>query len=189
MPKEKAVQPARGTSVSNHEQQPNEQQSTAVATQAQNMKVETSPTGDVSGPLDLALSQGMRDELVRELLESIARVKEGFGTLVKPGTLYDQGRSFHVIEAFTVNNFVDRDTGEIRTKHLFKLQFDEGDVATIMQSDTGPRGELAGLFTRARALGGKIMAGPYKFETKDTKRPNPAFIFVQQPGFDIVAVS
>jgi len=140
--------------------------------------------GDVSGSLLLALSQDAQDEAMRTLIEGLHQVQEGFGELTKPGDIFNMDRSFNVIDATTINDFTDQNTGEVKTKHIFKLEFSEGDVRLVMQSDARPRAILASVFTRARLLGERIVAGPYKFSRKPIPRQiQPAYIFTQQPGF------
>lgn len=156
---------------------PTEQQN---ATQA----LVTTDDGDVSGPLLLALSQTKQDELILAFQESLHQVQEGFGELSKPRDLFAQGMPFNVIDAITIDDFEDKRKGEILTKHIFKLEFEDGRVALVMQSDARPRRILAQTFARARALQVKAKAGPYKFAQKPIPgQPEAAFIFVQQPGF------
>ena len=140
--------------------------------------------GDVSGPLALALSQSLQDEAMQKLIESLHQVKEGFGDLTKPGDIYKLDTPFNVIDATTITNFVDQNTGEEKIKHVFKLEFPDGTVRLVMQSNARPRAILAEVFTQARLLGERIVAGPYKFEQKPIPRQiQAAYIFKQQPGF------
>jgi hypothetical protein len=140
--------------------------------------------GDVSGPLMLALSQTKQDELILAFQEALHQVQEGFGELAKPRDLCAQGLPFNVIDAITIDDFEDRRNGEILTKHLFKLQFEDNRIAWVMQSDARPRKIMAQTFTRARALQMRLRAGPYKFAPKVIPgQPEPAQILVQQPGF------
>lgn len=141
--------------------------------------------GDVSGSLMLALSQSGRDEALRQFMEELHRVQEGFGDLTAPGDVYKMDRPFDVVDATTIPDFVDRKTGEVKVKHIFKLQFPEGDIKMVMQSNAGPRATLASLFASARLLGERITAGPYRFAQKDTGQIQPAYIFVQQAGFAV----
>lgn len=145
--------------------------------------------GDVSGPLQLALSQQMQDQLMLELQDALHQVQEGFGELSKPRDLFAQEAVFDVVDAITISDFEDRRSGEVLTKHIFKLQFPDTRIALVMQSDARPRRILAQAFARARALGGRIVCGPYKFGQKTIPgQPEPAMIFVQQPGFEAKAV-
>lgn len=156
---------------------------TANATQA----LTVSETGDVSGPVQLALSTETQDRLLQEFQSAMHQVQEGFGDLAKPTDIYAQGLPFTVIDAVTIDDFEDKRKGEILVKHIFKLEFEDGRTMLTMQSDARPRRELAKLFTRARALGARVKAGPYKYEMKDVNQPQPAFIFAQQPGFQVLA--
>ena len=147
--------------------------------------LQTTGDGDISGSLMLALSEGARDEVLKQFLETAHRVLEGFDDLTKPGDILKTDRAFDVIDAATITDYVDKDTGEVKTKHLFKLQFPEGDTRMVMQSTAPPRAAVADLFTLARQTGQGIVLGPYKFGTKNTGRIQPAIIFVQQPGFKL----
>ena len=148
--------------------------------------LQTTGDGDISGPLTLALSQTARDDAMRQFMEELHRVQEGFGDLTKPGDIYKMDRAFDVIDATTITDYVDQKTGEVKTKHVFKLQFAEGDVRMVMQSTAGPRAALASLFASARLLGERIAVGPYKFTEKAIPHQiQAAIIFVQQPGFAV----
>ncbi len=89
-----------------------------------------------------------------------------------------------IVDAMTINDYEDRNTGELSTKYVFILEFPQGDVSAIMQSASRARAEIAETFQLARALGGKAHMGPYKMEEKNTGKPQPALIFVRQPGFE-----
>lgn len=159
---------------------------TPTATQA--TALQTSGDGDVSGPLALALSQEMQDQLLRELQDALHQVSEGFGDLAKPTDICDRGEAFYVVDAITIDDYLDKRKGEILTKHIFKLQFEDGRVALVMQSDARPRRTLAKQFTTARALGCSAIAGPYKYDKKAIPgQPQAALIMVQQPGFQAKA--
>lgn len=158
----------------------------ALAGTAQQSALVVTGDGDISGPLNVALSQGARDEVLRKFLEDAHRVQESFGELTAPGDVFKMNRAFAVVDATTISDFVDQNTGEVKTKHIFKLVFPEGDVKMVMQSDAGPRASLASLFAGARLLGERIEVGPYKFDQKPIPRQiQPAYIFVQQPGFGV----
>lgn len=139
--------------------------------------------GDISGPLRVALSQAMQDQLALEFQEALHQVESGFGALTAPGDVAKMGVPFKVIDAITVDDFFDRSTGEIKVKHIFKLEFEDGRVVCTMQSDARPRRVLADAFRKARAVGARLEAGPYLYEKKDVGQIQPAWIFAQQPGF------
>lgn len=153
-------------------------------TDAAKAALQTTGDGDVSGPLSLALSQETQDKLLQELHDALHQVSEGFGDLAKPTDIFSRGEVFHVVDAVTIPDYLDRRTGEEKVKHIFKLQFADSRVALVMQSDARPRRMLARQFTIARALGRGAIAGPYKYEAKPIPgQPQPALIMVQQPGF------
>lgn len=153
---------------------------TANATQA----LQTTGDGDVSGSLQLALSSETQDALMQEMQDALHQVSEGFGELAKPGDIYKAGETFTVIDAITIPDFEDKRKGEIMVKHIFKLEFPDGRIKLVMQGDARPRRLLARSFQIARTLGQRIKAGPYIYGEKPiTGQPQPAFIFVQQPGF------
>lgn len=157
--------------------------------QAQQQQLEVSGDGDVSGSLALALSQVTQDQAVKDFLESLHQVQEGFGDLSKPGDIYDRQEVFEVIDAVTIEDYEDRRKGEILTKHVFKLQFLDGRIAFVMQSNARPRKMLALMFTSARLNGIRAIAGPYKFVKKVIPgQPQAAYIFEQQPGFRAVPI-
>lgn len=141
--------------------------------------------GDVQGKLTLgALSQTTVDELSQELRDALAQIDSGFGDLTAPGTIAAMNQAFNVIDAFTVPDYEDRSTGEIKTKHVFRLQFTDGVIRTVMQSDARPRKILARAFTLARQMGGRLEVGPYMFKSKPIPgRPQAAWILEQQSGF------
>lgn len=139
--------------------------------------------GDIAGPIALALSTETADRLMQELQEALHQVQEGFGNLVAPGDIYKLQEPFFVVDAITINDYVDQRTGEEKIKHIFKLEFADGRVLMTMQSDARPRKILAKTFQAARALGYKVKAGPYLYEQKATGQVQSAFIFAQQPGF------
>jgi len=157
-----------------------------VASSNDTQALQTTADGDVSGPLELALSPEAQDRLMQELQESMHQVAEGFGSLVAPGDIAKQGEPFSVIDAITVPDYLDRRTGEEKVKHIFKLEFPDGRVQLTMQSDARPRRMLARSFQIARTLGQRIKAGPYLYEQKVIpNQPQPAWIFAQQKGFSI----
>jgi len=144
----------------------------------------TTGDGDVSGPIALALSPELQDSLMLELSESLHQVAEGFGSLVAPGEIAKQGVPFTVIDAITIPDYEDRKTGEVKVKHIFKLETADGRVLMTMQSDARPRRVLARAFQVARTLGERVKAGPYLYEAKAiVGQIQPAFIFAPQKGF------
>ena len=135
----------------------------------------------------MALSEQARDVLIQKFQEKVHRVKTGFDALTKPGDIYKQGQPFFVVNALTVEDYLDKRKGELLTKHIFQLEFEDDRVVNIMQGDAGPRRELAELFITARTLGASAKAGPYLFTEKPIPgQPQPAYIMVQQPGFEVV---
>lgn len=144
----------------------------------------TTGDGDVSGPMRLALSESMRDQLALEFQEALHQVEEGFGALTSPTDVAAMGIPFFVIDAVTINDYEDRAKGEILTKHVFKLELLDKRVLFVMQGDARPRRVLASLYQKARAGGMRVSAGPYLYEKKPIPgQPQAAWIFVQQPGF------
>lgn len=142
--------------------------------------------GDVSGPLVLALSANLQDKLMLEFQEALHQVESGFGTLTAPGDVAAMGVPFSVIDAITIDDFEDRKNGEIKTKHVFKLELADGRVLHTMQSDARPRRVLAQLFQRARQLQMPIVAGPYLYEKRKIEgQIQSAWIFQQQPGWKV----
>lgn len=129
------------------------------------------------------LSRETVDKLSLELTETLHQVTLGLDDKIKVSKIFDRGDSFKVIDATTLTEYLDKRTGEISSKHIFVLEFPQGDVQVIMQSDAQPRARLVKLFSTARALGARAEAGPYKMEKKEVGQPQPAFIFEKQPGF------
>lgn len=157
--------------------------STTTNNQTSTALVETKE-GDVSGPMGLALSQSMRDQLALEFQEALHQVEEGFGALTSPTDVAAMGIPFNVIDAITITDYEDRGKGEILTKHVFKLELADKRVLFTMQGDARPRRVFASLFQKARAGGMRVSAGPYLYEKKPIPgQPQAAWIFVQQPGF------
>lgn len=152
--------------------------------------LQTTGDGDVSGSINLALSlsQETQDKLTQEFADLFSQVETGFDALTNP-TAIATGQStagvpFHVIDALTIDDYLDRTKGEILVKHIFRLEFPDGRVMNTMQGDARPRRTLARLFTVARSKGMKIKVGPYLYEKKPIPgQPQPAWIFTQQPGF------
>jgi hypothetical protein len=166
-----------------------ESKADAIATTNQTAAITEMDNGDVAGVLDLQLSQETRDALTAEFLDALHQVQDGFGELTAPGKIFDMGLPFHVIDAATITDFEDQTTGEVKTKHVFRLEFEDGTVRNVMQSDARPRRVLASVFTSSRKLGARLKAGPYKYEKKAIPRQlQPAFIFTQQPGFKVAPV-
>lgn len=152
----------------------------------QSQALVTTGDGDVSGSMKaaLALSQEMRDQLTLELQEALHQVEEGFGALTNAGDVAAMGIPFHVIDAVTVPDYFDRSKGEILTKHIFKLQLQDGRVLFTMQGDARPRRVFASVFQKARSQGMRVEAGPYLYVKKPIPgQPQAAWIFEQQPGF------
>lgn len=137
-----------------------------------------------SGQLQLTLSPETLEQMSKELRDALAQIANGFDSLTKPGEIFDTDQSFYVIDAFTIDDFVDQKTGEEKVKHIFRLEFDGGVIRNIMQSDARPRRILAKSFMLARGMGGRLRQGPFKMEKKTiTGQIQPAYIFAQQPGF------
>ena len=150
----------------------------------QSQALVTTESGDVSGPMRLALSQGMQDQLALELQEALHQVEEGFGALTSPTDVAAMNVPFKVIDAITITDYEDRSKGEVLTKHVFKLELADGRIIYTMQGDARPRRVFASVFQKARAGGMRVEAGPYRYEKKPIPgQPQAAWIFVQQPGF------
>ncbi len=142
--------------------------------------------GDVAGPLQLALSPELQDKLMLEFQEALHQVESGFGMLTAPGDIAAMQTPFEVVDAITLDDFEDRKTGEVKVKHIFRLQLPDGRVLQTMQGDARPRRVLANLFRSARSLGQAIVAGPYLYEKKVVPgQIQAAWIFAQQPGFKV----
>lgn len=176
MPKE-TVKDTAGVAVSNESSSVNPNPSTALA---------VSPSGDVTGPMRLALSQAMQDQLALEFQEAMHQVESGFGSLTAPGDIAAMKTPFKVIDAITIDDFEDRKTGEIKVKHVFKLEMADSRVFFTMQSDARPRRALADFFRKGRAVGARVEVGPYLYEKKDVGQIQAAWILVQQPGFQVL---
>lgn len=173
----KTAKDAAGEAVSTNEQ---------VTEQKQSQALVVSGDGDVSGPLALALSPALQDKLMLEFQEALHQVESGFGTLTAPGDIALMAVPFKIIDAITIDDFEDRKNGEIKTKHIFKLELADGRVLHTMQSDARPRRVLAQLFQRARQLQMPIVAGPYLYEKKKIEgQIQAAWIFQQQPGWRV----
>lgn len=129
------------------------------------------------------LSQETVEKLALELKEKLYQISIGLDDRIKASKIMQRGSEFTLIDAFIVKDFVDKRNGDISDKMVFALEFPQGDVQVIMQSDTRFRRELAETFQLARALGGKARFGPYLMIEKDTGQPQPALIFEKQPGF------
>lgn len=141
-----------------------------------------------SGAMQLSLSQESLDAMTKELREALHQIANGFGELTAPGIIFGMDQPFYVIDAFTIDDYVDQTTGEEKTKHVFRLEFGDGVVRSVMQSDARPRRVLAKAFMLATGLGGRLKVGPYKFDKKAIPRQiQPAFIFSPQPGFEQIA--
>jgi len=138
-----------------------------------------------AGTFSLAsISQETLDAMGVELQSLLHQIDTGFGELTAPGLIFSMDQPFDLIDGFTINDYVDRTTGEEKTKHVFRLEFDGGVVKNVMQSDARPRRVLARAFELINQMGQKVRMGPYKFTKKVI--PNqiqPAFIFTEQPGF------
>lgn len=130
------------------------------------------------------LSQQTVDLMTQELRTALHQIEKGFGELTAPGKIFEMDQPFYVVDAFTIPDYVDQTSGEEKIKHVFTLEFDGGVVRNTMQSDARPRRVLAKAFMLVNQLGGRLRIGPYKYEKKPIPRQiQPAFIFVQQPGF------
>lgn len=137
------------------------------------------------------LSPEMQNQLDQEFLELLHRVQTGFDAPVNATAIATgestKGQPFDVIDALTISDYLDKQKGEIMTKHLFILEFPDGRVITTMQSDAPPRAAVARLFTVARMRGMKIVAGPYLFVQGPKKsQPQAPWIFEKQPGWRCV---
>jgi hypothetical protein len=177
---------ADATGVSAVEEQKSDDQSLATGAAASAAVEKLEPDSEISGPLNLVLSKELRDAMSLELREALEQIEQGFGDLTKPGDVFNLGQQFDVINAVTIDDYLDKTTGELKVKHVFQLQFSDGVVRNIMQSTARPRKALAEAFRLARGLGGRLRMGPYKMSRKAI--PNQiqaAYIFEQQAGFGI----
>ena len=142
--------------------------------------------GDVAGPMQLALSQELQDKLMLEFQEALHQVESGFGSLTAPGDVAAMQTPFYVIDAITIDDFEDRQTGEVKVKHIFRLQTEDGRILNTMQSDARPRRVLANMFRAARGLGKRVAAGPCLYTKKVIPgQIQPAWIFDQQAGYRV----
>lgn len=175
---------ARSNTVTGGDVSPsNDASKTALATNAGASPDEYKDEQDIGGSLDMVLSQGVRDSLMLEMREMLEQVTEGFNELTKPSDIYKMDQPFIIVGALTIEDYEDKNTGELKTKHIFRLQFEDGIVKNIMQSTARPRAVLAKMFYAARQLGLGVACGPYKFTEKATGKPQPALILAQQKGF------
>lgn len=138
---------------------------------------------EISGSLDMILSQSRKEDIIIRLRGLLGQVAEGFGDMTKPSDIFKMDQPFYVIGASTIDDYVDTNTGEVKTKHIFRLEFENGLVKNIMQSSARPRAVLAECFVLAAQIGGRLRCGPYKFTEKNTRKPQPALIFSEQQGF------
>lgn len=147
------------------------------------------PTNSVSLlTLTQGLSQSTVERLALELKEKLHAISIGLDDKTKASMIMKRGDVFTIIDAFMIKGFVDKNTGDISDKMVFVLEFPQGDMQVVMQSDTRPRREIVETFEIARALSGHAKFGPYLMAEKDTGKPQPALIFVRQPGFKAVVM-
>lgn len=132
---------------------------------------------------ELNLSQDVRDRLSLELAELMHAVEMGFDKTVKPSDIAASGQSFFIVDGLMIDNFEDRTTGEVKSKCVFRLEYDDGRVVNVMQSAARPRAVYAQLCETARQLGMSFRAGPFKFIKKGVGQIQDAIIFEQQPGW------
>ncbi len=137
----------------------------------------------------LGLSQATVERLTLELKEKLHSITIGMDDRTKASNILKRGDAFNVIDAVTIADWEDKTTGEVQTKHIFVLEFPQGDVQVIMQSHTRNRAEIAKAFELARALTGRALMGPYKMVEKSTGKPQPALVFERQPGFQARAMA
>lgn len=157
----------------------------AVANQEANKDAAmTASQNEPAGPLTLGIPDDLRAQMSLELQQALHQIETGFGELISPTKIYEAGQQFHVIDGFTVGDYEDRQTGEISTKHIFRLETEDGVVLNMMQSDARPRRVIAKACMLAAGLGGRLRIGPYKLEKKKIiGQIQDALIFVPQPGF------
>ena len=134
------------------------------------------------------LSQETAERLSIELREKLAQLTMGIDEKIAAGKILQRGDAFNIIDA-TIIQYTDKATGEESDKHIFVLEFPQGDIQVIMQSDSDVRRRLSSTFQDGRALGLRVVCGPYKMIEKQTGKPQPALIFEKQPGFAARAVA
>lgn len=132
--------------------------------------------------VDLGISQEARDKMAQALQKALHEV-EVFGDLMTPGKIHASGELFFIVDGLNVDNFVDKKTGEIKSKCIFVLQFTDGRVVNMMQNSARPRAIYADAAEAARSCGLRYEAGPMRLTTKNVNNINDAFIFERLPGF------
>jgi len=129
------------------------------------------------------LSPELRDQLTRELQQTLHAIETGFDTLTKPTDIANAGATFHVIDGVVIDDYVDKRTGEQTSKVVFRLQYEDGRVVNVMQSAARPRRLIARACEQANGLGYKFKAGPYKYIKKGVGQIQDAIIMEQQSGW------
>lgn len=131
------------------------------------------------------ISPELRDKLTAELQKALHSIETGFDVLTKPGDIEKTGVTFSVVDALLIPDFIDKRTGEESEKCIFRLQYDDGRVVTVMQSAARPRKVIAQAFESAMQLGVRLTMGPYKFVRKGVGQIQDAVIFEQQANFRV----
>lgn len=136
------------------------------------------------------IPDALRAQMSLELQEALRQIEAGFGDLSKPTDVFNRGQEFWIIDGFTIPDYEDKATGEVKTKHIFRCETAEGLIFSMMQSDARPRRVVARALTLAAGLGGRLRFGPYKLEKKKiVGQIQDALIFVPQAGFKREAFS
>jgi len=134
-------------------------------------------------PISLGLSEAMREKLSLDLQRTLHQIETGFDALTSPTDIFKMDQPFSIIDGILIEDFVDRTTGEEKSKVVFRLEFGDGRIVNTMQSAARPRKLIAEACEMARSLGGRFKAGPYKFQKKGVGQIQDALIFEQQPGW------
>ncbi len=132
--------------------------------------------------ISLGLSPETMERLSIELQKAMHAVEMG-GGLTSPTDLFAANQAFTIVDGIFIEDFVDRKTGEEKSKCLFRLEFADGRVVNTMQSAARPRKVLTDVCEIARTLGRGVRIGPYKFIKKGVGQIQDALIFEQQPGW------
>lgn len=134
--------------------------------------------------VNLGLSSELYDKLSLDMRRALHAVEMGWDVLSKPTDILKRNQVFYVIDALVIEDYLDKRNGELTSKCVFVLEFEDSHVETVMQSAARPRLNLAKGVENARLLGATYRAGPYKFAAVNVNNQlNDAIIFERQPGW------
>lgn len=134
----------------------------------------------------------VNDDAIAAAIESARELELSFEQFIPIDELQGMDVPLMITDAVTItipNKGAKPGEPQEKPVHVFRFEVADGEAKGMehfsMFGINGPRDRIAQAFAANRLIGRRITVGPVKLGQRETNFPNPAWIFVKQPGFDV----